>query len=909
MRMFRMIRLRLRSVLRSRRVEQELDAELRHHLDRLIEVHRRAGLSPSAARAAAIREFGNVMLIREQCRDTRGVSWIEDARRDLRYAFRSMSGAPGYAATAILSLGLAIGLNTAVFNLLDAVLLRRLPVDAPERLVLIEGMHETVTSIISYPMYRDLAERQQVFSEVVASRDYLSEPLRVRAGGAGAARAVRGGAVSANYFSALGLSPSLGRLFVPGDDDPNDPASVAVVSYDFWMRELGGSPLAVGQSLRINEESFTVVGVAPEGFRGLSIDGSPEVWVPLTKFRSTRDLANRDGTFFKLVGRLKPGVTIPQAQAAMAQLFRALRAEELQTRGVAGTRGDGYHIVLRPGDKGFDFFRERLARTLSILMAMAAVLVAIVGINLTTLLSARVAARRHEFAVRRALGASRRRLVQQVITEHVVLAACAGGLALVVAVWASRMLLGFVSTDVARHSAFNRYVPEGLQLQLDVGTIAVTQGVALLAALVLALAPVLSLNHPELITALRGRIGSAWRLGSGPLRVSVRKLFVVLQVALSVTLLVGAGLMVRTVLNLRAIDPGFDRENVLLVDIDVTGTGRTGARLTALERSVHERLSTLPGVRSASLSMVSLFSDYDRRMGVGVDAAVPPVTDERPAARMDVVSADYFETIGMSVVAGRTFAARDDEAAAPVAVVNEAFVDRFFPDENPIGRRILVGGDPETASEIVGVIRDAKYNDLREGTREMFYLSLLQTPIVSARSIQVRTDGPPQALVPQIRRVLDELDSDIVITESKTLADQVDRTLARERLLVSLSSFFGAAALLLACIGLYGLLAYQVVQRTQEIGLRLALGSSMADVLWLVLRDALLLVGIGAAFGVTGALGLSGVISNQLFGITPSDPATIAAVVAILTAVAGLSCYLPARRAARVDPMVALGSE
>jgi predicted permease len=913
MRALRTIQLRLRSLLRSTRVEQDLDAELRDHLERQAEFHRAGGLSPDDARAAAVREFGNVPLIQEQVRDMRRVNWIEDLRRDLGYALRSMHRAPGFTAVAALSLALAIGANTAIFSLLDGVLLRPLPVAAPEQLVLIDGQYETGGSLISYPMYRDLAGRQQVFTDVAAGQDYSAAPLRVRAGSATVAQAVRGGAVSGNYFLTLGLVPALGRLFVPADDEPGRPAAVAVVSYDFWQRELGGASSVVGQSISINEQAFTVVGVAPAGFRGFSIDSSLEVWVPLTTFRSAQGLKNRRGTFFRLFGRLKPGITIPQAQTPMTLLFQQLRAEELRTGGVAAgpsARIEGHHIVLQPGDKGFGFFRERLARTLTILMGLAALLVAIVCMNLTTLLSARTSARLREIAVRQALGASRRRLLQQLLTENVLLALLGGALGLVFAIWASRVLLGFVSTDVALHSGFNRYVPEGLQFQLNVRVLAFAEGVALLAGLFLALAPSLLSNRPDLIALLKQRTGSSQGFILGQLRIPVRKILVVSQVALSVVLLVGAGLMVRTVMNLRGLDPGFDPANVVLVDLDVTGTGRTAAQLTAFERSLHERLNALPGVRSASLSWVSLFGGSDIGYGVIAYGDTPSSVNEPVRARIDVVSAGYFETVGMTLAAGRTFTPRDNESAPHVAIVNEAFVRRFFPNENPIGKRLSVGrAVSASVKEIVGVVKDAKYNDLRQGTKEMFYLPLLQTPTLAARSIQVRTVGAPQMLIPQIRQVVRDADPSIVITESKTLADQVDRTLVQEQLLADLSGFFGAAALLLACIGLYSVLAYQVVQRTQEIGVRMALGSPPAGVMWLVMRDGLLLVGPGVALGVPAALALSRSVASQLFGVTPTDPATIGVVVMILLGVAGLSCYLPARRAAGVDPIVALGSE
>jgi predicted permease len=910
MRRVRTIQFRLRALFDRCRVEQELEAELRDHLERQIEVHRAAGLPPADARAAALREFGNVPLVQEQCRDARRLNWIDDLRRDLGYALRSMRRTRGYAAVAVLSLAVAIGANTAVFSLLDAVVLRSLPVAAPEQLVLIEATYEAQPSIISYPMYRDLAERQQVFSDVAASHDFYAEPLRVRILGSTAVRAVRGGTASGNYFSTLGLVPALGRFFAPVDDDPNDPASVAVVSYDFWQRELGGLSSVVGHSLSINEEPFTVIGVAPAGFRGTAINSSLEVWVPLTKFRSRRDLTERRGTFFKLLGRLRRGVTVEQAQTAMTLLFQQLRAEELQAHATIASRlparVEGYRIALQPGGKGFGFFRERLARTLTILMGMAALTVAVACLNLATLVFARMAARRREIALRQSLGASRRRLLQQLLTESVLLTVLGGALGLAFAAWASTVLLSFVSTDVALHGGFDRYVPESLRLQVDLRVLAFTAAVALLAGVLLALASAPSLDRANLVTLLED--GGRHSRGLGSLRIPARKVLVA-QVGFSMVLLVGAGLMLRTLGNLRGLDAGFDPENVLVVDLDLAGTGRTGSQLVAFERHLHERLGALPGVRSASLSWIRMFGGSDWRWNVVAEGS--SVAAEPVAARLDAVSAGYFETVGMRLVAGRTFTPRDDASAPPVAIVNEAFVRRLFPNHGPLGKRFSLGRTPNAAMarEIVGVVKDAKYNDLRQDTMEMFYVPLLQAPTSPARQVQTRAAGPPQALVPQVRTVLREADPNIVVTETKTLAEQVERTLVRERLLASLAGFFGAAALVLSCIGLYGVLAFHVVERTQEIGVRMALGSSPTGATWLVTRNALWLVGLGVALGVAAALALSRLLDSLLFGLTPADPVTIAGVLAIVLGVAGLSCYVPARRAAGVDPIIALRSE
>jgi predicted permease len=838
--------------------------------------------------------------------------WATSFWQDLRFSTRRLTKNPGFTLMTLMVLAVAIGANTAMFSLLDAVVLRSLPVAAPHQLVLIEGHYQNNSSLISYPMYRDLEKLQQVFTSVAASRDYYAIPLRVRVQGWNAAEAVRGGAVSGNYFSTLGLVPVQGRFIVPADDEPGSAASVAVVSYDFWQRALGRSPSAVGQSVTINEEPFTVIGVAPKRFTGISIGSSLEVWVPLTKFRSARELAGRRGTFFKLFGRLKPGVTVAQAQTAMTLLFQQLRAAEPQPDGgglALPPEPQRYWIGLPSGDKGFRFFRDTLSRTLTVLMAMGALLLAILCLNLATLLSARATARQHEIAVRQALGASLRRLVRQILLENVTLAVLGGLAGLAFAFWTSRVLLGFVSTEIALHSGFTRYVPVGLDFTLDMRVLMFTQAVALLTGVLVSLAPVLVTRRHDLISLVKERTVITPGFMIGGMRLPVGKILVVSQVAISIVLLVGAGLTVRTVFNLQSLDPGFDPTNVLLIDFDVTGTGRDGAQLLSFERMLHNRLNTLPGVRSASLSWISLFSDSDLRWGVVAPGA--PLAAAGVSARVDAVSAGYFETIGMTLLAGRTFTTHDNESAPLVAVVNESFARRFFPQHNPIGKRFSLGRlpNPEPAKEIVGVVKDAKYNDLREDAREMVYAPLLQTPVAPARSIQIRAIGAPQALVSQAREVLREADANIVVTDVKTLTEQVDRTLVREQLLATLSGFFGGCALLLASIGLYSVLAFQVVQRTREVGVRIALGSGRANVIWLVARDALLLVVLGVVVGVPAALATSRSVDKLLFGLTAADPLTLTLAVIVLLGVAGLASYLPARRAASVDPIVVLRSE
>ena len=902
---------RVHQVFRRARFNQDLDEEMRLHMELRAARLEKQGVGD--AEGAARRAFGNPLLLRERSSELWGLGFIDMLRQDLRYAFRQFLRNPAFTTVVNLTLAVGIGANIAVFSLLDAVLLRPMPVASPQQLVLIDGQYQTEWSLISYPMYRDLAGRQQVFSEIVASCDFYATPLRVRTRESSESQAVRGGAVSGNYFSALGLVPAHGRLFVAADDGPSGPASVAVVSYDFWQRQLAGASSVVGQVLSINEEPFTVVGVAPAGFRGMSIDTSLEIWVPLTQFRSTRDLTERRSTFFRLFGRLKPGITITQAEAAMTLLFQQFRAQELEARAAASSaniRAEDFRIVLKPGEKGFGFFRERLSRTLMILMAMAVLLVAIVCMNLTTLLSARATAKQREIAVRLALGVSRRRLLQQLLTENVLLTMLGAALGLMFAVWASKILLTLVSTEIAFHGGFNRYVPDALLFSLNLRVLTFVGVIALVVSVFLALAPALLLNRPDLITPLKQKSGNLHNEGVGPLRIPLRKILVVSQVAVTVVLLVGAGLMVRTVINLRGLDPGFDSANVLALNLDGLATRRTGTQLTAFERSLHEQLNALPTVRSASLSWISLFSDSDLRIRVTIDGETPSSAGQPVPARMDAVSAGYFETIGMAVDAGRTFTTRDDAAATQVAIVNEAFVRRLFASENPIGKRFRFStGGLTMSKEIVGIVRDAKYNDLRESTMEMFYIPLLQSPTTPARSIQVRGVGPLHLLVQEIRQIVRDADPNIVITESETLANRVDRTLVRERLLANLSVFFGAAALLLACVGLYSVLAYHVIQRTQEIGVRIALGSSPAGVMWLVMRDALLMVGLGVAIGVPAALVLSRSVASQLFGISPTDPGNVTVVVAVLLGVAVLACYLPARRAAAVDPIIALGSE
>ena len=881
---------RVLAMFRGRRIERRLDEEVRAHIDMLAEEYEQRGMTREDAYYAARRSFGGVAQMKEAYRDSRALPMLDSLVQDLRYSVRMLRKSPAFTVVAIVSLALGIGANTAIFSLINAVMLRELPVDRPGDLVVLNARNQANPALLTFPMYRDLRARQQVFTDMFATAGETAgrvtihtaaEPVEIDN--------VRTDFVTASYWSVLGLRPFAGRFFTAEDD--NNPGSsetqgsVAVLSYGFWDREFGRNRAILGTTVLIGRAPCRVIGVTARDFTGEYLGTSPDIWVPLIRFSAADDLENRRGSFTAHMARLKPGVSREQAQTAMTVLFQQLQATPpyQQALGLEHTSKavHDYSIALQPGATGLDYnrFRRTFSKPLYIVMAVVGLLLLIACANVANLLLARATSRQREIGIRLALGCGRRRLVRQLLTESLLLAGLGSLVGLVMAYWGSGALLRMVQTTVA--------------LEPDTRVVAFMLAMVILTGIGFGIAPALKASRLEL----------------GRFRPRMSRTLVAVQVALSLVLLVGAGLLLRSMHNLHTIDLGFRPEHVLIFDLAHNPRDRDPAAMARIAQQAHDRVKQLAGVQSASLSGLMIFSTSDISSFVNIQGYTPG-RDELVAVRFNSVSPDYFKTVGMAMLQGRGIEEQDTASSPGVAVINESMARRYFAHSSALGRTIeltppRLKGKP---FQIVGVVRDAKYNDLRAETKPMFYVPLTQLTR-SLRSLEIRTMQPASALIGPVRRALLDVSRDIMIRRVFTLTDQVDRTLASERLITTLSTFFGALALLLASVGLYGILSYAVAQRTAEIGVRIALGASARHVLGMVLRESIKVVLAGTAAGLVLALASTRLVSVFLYGLSPTDLTTILSASAILLAVSLIAGYLPARRATKVDPMMALRYE
>jgi predicted permease len=856
---------------------------------------------------------------------------METLFQDLRYAFRMLIKSPGFAAVAVLTLALGIGANTAIFTLINAVLLKSLPVHKPEELFVFgEGENIGISlgspggslDLVSYPLYEKFRDQSQAFTGLCAFQSFQST-LSVRLDGPGGnalPEQAHGKVVSGNYFSVLGVNALIGRTLTPEDDVTEGAHPVAVISYRYWKRRFAQDPSVVGRTIGLNSLPFTIVGVAPPEFFGDTLEGDPaDLWLPIMMqpqvMLQESLLKARDDHWLHLMGRLKPGLTLEQAQASLNVRLRPFLTEQAGSELSADERRrilESY-VKLTPGNKGLSSLRQQYSEPLHVLMAVVGLILLIACANVANLLLARATSRQKEISMRLALGAGRARLVRQLLTESVLLGVWGGAAGLLFAFWGTSVLVAHVSGG-------STYLP--LSVEPDAQVLGFTIAASLVTGILFGFAPALRASRLDLTAALKE---SAPSLGGGLRRrgFGLAKFLVVVQVALSLSLLVGAGLFVRSLEKLISQDLGFNRERVLLVEIDPRLAGYKPTQLSSLYRQILDRVNDTAGVRSASLALYSLTSGFKRAGPVSVQGYTPQ-SQENLSVQINVVGPKYFETVGMSLVLGRGIGPEDTETSPQVAVINETMARYFFPGQNPVGRRFgftvaglgIHGSGARDSShsgdfEIIGVVKDAKYNDLREKTPRMVYRPVFQES-GDARyvgSLEVRTVGNPLSVATSVRQILNDVDKNLPVLNITTLSDQVDRSLNQERLIAKLSGFFGLLALLLACVGLYGLMAYAVARRTNEIGIRIALGALRGDILWLVLRETILLVLVGLTIGLPAALAATRLISSMLFGLTPTDPVTISMATFLLVAVAAFAGYLPARRASRVDPMVALRYE
>lgn len=841
---------------------------------------------------------------------------METLFKDIRYGFRGLLKRKGFAAIAVLTLALGIGANTAIFTLVNAVMLKSLPVQKPEELVLFSDVTSEGTSTddnprtgkwdrFSYASYEYIRNHNQSFQELAALRSGESR-LSVRQidSQANAAAQARGHLVSGNYFSLLGVRAMRGRVLTPDDDKPNaEPA--AVLSHPYWEKELNSDPAIVGKHLIINGTTFTVVGVTPPEFFGVRVRRVPDFWLPLAfhpQIELTQSyLTNKQAYWLMPLGRLKPGVSLDQAQASVNLALRQHLTEEAGNQLTAERREgiENTYATLVSGEGGISGLRRLYSRPLHMLMAIVGMVLLIACANVGSLLLSRAASRKAEISMRMALGATRWRIIRQLLTESMLLAVVGGVCGVLLAQWGVTVLISLVASSAP------------LDTRPDVSILAFTAGVSILAGLLFGLVPAIQASRANLSSTIKERS----RTRTGFMRLSLSSMMVVMQVCLSMVLLTCAGLFARSLVNLQNEDVGFDRKNLLLATIDPRLAGYKPVQLATLYQQLIDRLSTLPQVHSVSLATYAPLAGSNRRSSIQVTGYTPQTGDDTTVQDL-LAGPKYAETLGVPLLRGREIEARDTPVSQPVAVVNSAFVERYFSGQNPIGRSFAFDDETDDHNaapiEIVGVVGDIKWDDARDNKPEpAVYRPILQVqnPAAYTATIHIRTTGDPTPLTSQVRQMVAQIDDKLPIYDVTTMVDQANETLDRDRLIAQLVSFFGALALILACIGLYGVMAHGVVRRTNEIGIRMALGAGRGNIAWMVLRETLYLVLAGLLIGVPAALIGARLISTQLFGMSPTDPITLIAAALILTLVALLAGYLPARRASRVNPLTALRYE
>jgi predicted permease len=829
---------------------------------------------------------------------------MNDIGRDIRHALRSLRKAPGFLAIVILTLGLGIGANAAIFSLMDQILLRPLAVHDPGSLVLLDGpgafMGRTQNEMtFSYPMYKEFRDRTEVFTGVLARF-----PLALTAMWRGASERANGDLVSGNYFDVLGVQPALGRLFTAADDRTPGGHPVAVLSYGYWQRRFGGDPLVLNQTITINGHPLTIVGVADSRFTGIQIGRSVDIMVPIMmKAQMTptwNDLDNRRSRWLNVMARLKPGMSQTQAAAAMDVIYRQINEQDIKDIPNASEsfrkRFTSKHLDVLPGGKGLSDLRRQFSTPLIVLMSMVGVVLLISCANVANLLLARTTARQKEISLRLALGARRARIVWHQFVESGLLAFAGTGVGLLLAWWTGSMLISALPGDPTART---------LSANPDLRVTLFALAVGVLTALAFGIVPALQATRTTVTAALKEDSGS---VSAGGRQTRFRRGLVIAQVALSMLLLAGAGLFARSLYNLKTVDPGFRVDDLFAFSIDPSLSRYEGERLTALYQHLQEELAAVPGVRSVSMSETGALAGNDWTMTIRVDG-YQSKEGEDMSPSVDGVGPRYFETMGIPLVSGREFSDRDVKGAPRVAIINETMAKYFFEGSSPIGRRFGFGRDRTTDIEIVGVAKDVRSLELRNRAPRFIYIPYAQDDSVTELTYYVRASQDARSTATALRQAVQRIDTNLPIFNIKSMQVQVDESLFVERMVAVLSIAFGALATLLAAIGLYGVMSYAVTRRTREIGIRMALGAESNRVLWLVLKEVAVMAAIGVAGGLVIALLLTRQVQAQLFGLASTDPVTLVSAAVLLGLIALAAGYFPARRATTIDPLVSLRSE
>jgi predicted permease len=887
-------------------MERDLERELRYHLERRAAALRESGLSEDEARHQAASEFGGAAQVEEDVRDTWAWRWSRDLLHDLRYAARVLKASPGFTATAALSLALGIGANTAIFGFMDSILLRSLSVSDPPSLVRLawhtrqnevygmsrheDGYFDKKTGLtggsFAYPAFELFLRNSEVFSSVLGYQG--AGDLNLSSGGQ--AEIAHTEYITGNYFGGLGIAPAAGRFIAPDDDGGGAPR-VAVISFALSEKRFDGPPGAVGQEVLINNLPFRVVGVAPPGFFGVDPGMAPDVYVPIRTqglwepndrtWATDQRFIDADFEWVEVMARLRPGVTPERAQAALAPQFAEFERNVTKVR----SRDDLASLIILDGARGHDGLRRTYSKPLYALLALTGLILAIACANVASLLLARTASRRREIAVRLSMGAGRMRIVRQLLTESVLLAALGGGLGVGLAEWGIRALTLLL----------------GLHADLNWRVIAAAAALSMVTGILFGLAPALQATRAGIAPALKES-----RTGARRERMGLNRALVAAQIAFTLLIVAAAGLFAQTLANLHAIELGFNSESVLTFGINASQAGHRAPEIAAFYEDLRRQFAAIPGVRNASLSQLALLGEGKVMTMIGTPGAVPQ------GARVMNVGAAFFSTMGIPVLLGREFDERDHAKAPMTAVVNRTFAQQWFGQQTPVGRHITNSDCPKCDIEIVGVSGDARYGGLQEKFPPTVFFALAQWP-VDNMTFEIRTAGDPLGYVKTVREIVHRADARIPVADVQTQRKLIDQMISSQIAFARLCTAFALLALAIACVGLYGTMSYNVARRTGEIGIRIALGAQRLDIAGMVLRETMLVAAAGLALGIgvcyeAVRLGES-LISGLLYGVKADDVTSLIVATGTLAVAAALAGFLPARRASRLDPMSAIRHE
>ena len=888
-------RRRLNFLKRREQFESDLDEEMRFHLEMKAQ---KTGDAISAR-----KQFGNIGILKEASREMWGWTSIERLFQDLRYATRQLARNPGFTLVAVLSLALGIGANTAIFGMIDHVMLRFLPVRNPEELIVLRRT-------MSYPDFDDLRRRNTVLSSIYAV--HIMPEMEVKNLGT-----ATGEMVSGNYFEMLGVRPILGRSILPEDDTAPESSPVAVISYSYWKRVFGGSRDVLGKTVQVRSTTtggntggldvydkgalrsaagavLTIVGVAPPEFFGDAVGASMDIWMPIMMQPAVMPgrpfLTQRRAGWVNVIGRRKPGISQTQASAALIVLWRQIQLDAEGAQITERSRREIAKDVLltERGEKGFGMIRRNFSQPLLVLMAIVGLVLFIACLNVANLLLARATARKREITIRLSLGASRLRIIRQLLTESVLLASIGGVLGITIAYFGTGVLVSLLAQ-------FG--LPISIPFETDVRTLGFLGAVSIATGVFFGLAPALRATRVTIADTLKdaGRGGSA--------RGGATKFLVGAQVAVSMLLLIGAGLFLRTLYNLKTADVGFNPDQLLLMRVDPVSAGYRGDEVGRAMKNLLDHVRAIPGVRSATFSENGLFAGTESGDNVDVEGYAP-ASDKDRECRFDQIGPDYFTNLGIPILLGRDISERDVSGAPRVAIINESMAKFYFLGVNPIGRHFT---GSKVRMEIVGVVRDVQDHDFRWEPQRRFYVSYFQ-PIdaITTANFEIRTNGNPAGVAASLRQEVANFNRNLAIVSLKEERRLMDESVVQERLVAQLSTFFGVLAIVLAAIGLYGVMSYAVARKTNEIGIRIALGARSTTVIRMILAEASMLIMGGAVIGAGAAFGATRLIKSLLFGLTAADPVSFAGATLLLAMVGAVAGYIPARRAARIDPMVAL---